>query len=272
MTLPVNKVAYDRESPFLRNGQYIRLTDWEGSTQWLIVTRFENMGVSRVQWAGRDILPETPVIRSLAAGFGTQPFDAEWLQPPRENRLYQIRPFFEFRWREGAQDLPNTLFPGVQLNDIIPGSCVRPEHLPCSIDLRVYHPSGMRRLGTGTSEQIIVNNFQQTIGGLQPSETSSYRADAVIPHYFIPNRDDTSSIWDLWTVFGAFPSFEVVNRSLLDIGGEDFPIDAFLCFTGRRYMIDNVTNEELNAILARKPGFEARGITIGGVTQVTTRS
>lgn len=262
-------VAYNRTSDFLEPDDYVRIIDPDGNNAFFKVSRDEAMGVTRVQFLRGDAAPNDI---TLTVGASTGEFDAEWLSPPRENRLYQITPYFEFRWSTVVPTFPAA----TDSENFAPGRCVPLRQVPCSIDLLIFNPSGTRRLGVGTSETITVNTIQQTIGGINPQPgNDAFRADAVAPNYLIPLRDDLSHVFDMWTIFGSFPAFNIVNRSRVIIGGDqagDFPVDGFLCLTGRRYMLTDVTEEEYEYLKNREPGYEYRAVTIGGVTQVTTRA
>ncbi len=248
-------VAYDRTSDFLEPDQFIKLIDWEGNEAIYKVARDEPMGTTRVLFAdAANPLPAAP-----GPGNETPVFDTEWLEPPRENRLYQITPYFEFRFLRD---------PVVAAEDR--GRCVPVAEWPCSVDLRLFNPSGTQRLGTGQGDFVDFSTTlgiaRQNIGGL---------TGGVIPSYLMPLRDDLSHVWDLWTVFGTFPAFQVVNRSALALGAavaDDFPAECFLCFTGRRYMIQDPTAHEKKMVENNEPGYEHRAITVGGVSPVTTRA
>ncbi len=258
----INPVAYDRTADDWKPWDFVLVVDQEGNEVILKIVRDERLGTSRILiWDTTHPLP--------AGGKATK-LELQHLSPPRENRLYVMTPYWEIISTAVDQETP--------LQD--EGLCVPLEDIPCSIDLELENPTGNRRLGTAVAETY---ELQVPFGeGPQPVENKSVGGPngGTIPNYLIPLRDDLSRVWDFGAIFGSFPSITVFNRSIVDLGSFSAQNPAstrlqskgFLCFTGDRYMVEDPTENERNALIDRDLGYTLRRITIGGVTQATTRA
>lgn len=252
-----NPVAYDRTADDWKPWDFVLVVDQEGNEVLLKIVRDERLGTTRIlMWD-----PDNP----LAAGERTSKLELEHLSPPRENRLYVITPYWEIIFQSDDE---------TPLTD--EGLCVPLEEIPCSIDIELENPSGNRRLGTAVPETY---ELEVPFGTTQPAANRSVGGPSggTIPNYLIPLRDDLSRVWDFGSIFGSFPSITVFNRSATDLGTNvsapsTLESRGFLCFTGDRYMVEDPTKAERDALIDRDLGYTLRVITIGGVTQATTRA
>lgn len=243
----INPVAYDRTQHDWKPWEFVLVVDHEGNEAFFKIVRNERLGTTRILiWNEAN---------QLAAGISASRLELQHLSPPRENRLYVITPYWELRYTSGEND----------------GLCVLLDDIPCSIDIELENPSGNRRLGTAVPETY---ELAVPFAAAQPAVNRGVGGPSggTIPNYLIPLRDDLSRVWDFGAIFGSFPTITVVNRSNVALGGADLLAEGLLCFTGDRYMIEDPSEEELDALLDRDLGYPFRRITIGGVTQATTRA
>ena len=229
------ETAYDRLAPYLGSDEYIKIIDFEGNVAYFKVSRREPLGNMYVQFASATA--------TLASGANTGSFVGfDFLQPARENRLYQVT----------AQ---------IALIDIGSQKLLDTREIPAMINLEVENPSGTRRYGTATTQtNLVMNTITNSVGGV---------SGGVIPPFLQETRDDPSHVYDMWIIFGSYPAFRVVNNTtgLAPLGTSH---NAYILTFGMKYILIDVSADEYQALVNRE--FDYRAITVGGIPVVTTRA
>jgi len=237
MTQPI---PYDRLRYYLEPDDFIKLIDPEGNWKFLKVMSSEPMGQERVQFAD--------AANGIAAGgvSDNNRVAFQYLEPARQNRLFQIRP---------------TIF---AINRTT-GLLIDEDTIPPSIEMEWGMPAGNVRGGTDVPSNVTMNGIaNNNVGGITGGR---------IPVNQIYNRDDPSEVFDIWAIFGAFPDFRIVNNALFPLGGGGagpLDFDWFIGTQGYKYILGEVTSEEEEKLVNGELSY--RGITVGGIEAVTTRA
>jgi hypothetical protein len=275
---------YDRRSGFLYTDDIVKVVDYNGDEAVFIVARHESIGQHSVRYTQRIANGGIPA--------GQEVF-AEWrcLQPARENRLFELRPFI-FGVRE-VETNPNPLATGdgrlifsptplnvipiatpIQFNPPgVPDGYVD-DRIPVGVELRWKHPTGVARLGTDLSFNVDVVLPTATITTPNVGGVNGGFVDAVLT----PLVDDFSDLWRLNAIYGQTIELGIANRTnLYDtagtgriIGGVGDRVQYFIGIVGRKHLLgpcpekfyDKVMNEEI----------PYKTVTIGGVPIVSTRA
>lgn len=231
--------VYDRKKHYFQPGEYIKLVDTEGNYYFYRILRDEPLGMEDIQYAGPD---EVAVPHTLDSGDETGWINCSFLEPPAENRLYQIRPYLYM-----VNDDYGVMYPyGI--------------YIPALIKLFWKMPEGVQRGGTARDSSITMNGIEETIGG---------RGGGFMTPHTIDMRSDLNELFDIFTVYGSHPQFKIKNDSPLDLGNESanadisFNFQHYLGLTGRKYLVGGITDKELKILESGKVDF--RGRTIGGI-------
>jgi len=197
---------------------------------------------------------------TLKAGASTNEFDCDFLEPQRYNRLFQVRPSILIITQEtGRREI------GVA--NVVAGLQY------FAADLKLYvSMMGSKRFGTDISETVEVavsggNTITQTLGGV---------GGGIVNAVMIPFMDDESELYDIWTYFGAYPTFKIENGTNVELGAENFEwgglkynLEYYLVLTGMKYLLADVTDEERKLLEGRE--LPEIGVPIAGVDVKTTR-
>lgn len=237
---------FDIRKEYLQPGEYLKMIDYDGNWTFFRIARAESLGTMQIKYASPDDKPNSV----LASGAETGWMQLKFLQPPAENRIYQVRPFLFMEESEYGVMYPYGVY------------------LPAMIKLQWKHPLGTSRGGTDESDDVTINDITQTVGG----PGNGY----MTPHT-VPLESDLNEFFDLWTVYGSYPEVNIINDSPLDLGDESsipngsitHDFNHYIGFTGMKYLVINVTEDEYNKLANHQIEYRAR--TIGGIPIVTTR-
>jgi len=224
---------------YLSPDDFIKIIDPEGNSNFFKVLKDEPLGQIKVPFANAA----NPIAPGGVSDVPRVPFD--FLEPARQNRLFQIRVniFAIDRATAVLVDIA-TIAPLFELEWGLPVGTVR---------------GGSDITGNITMNGIVSNG----IGGINGGR---------IPFNQIYTRDDLNEVFDLWLLFGTYPDFAVRNQSTFPLGGDGGPLayDWYISIQGRKYILGDVNKEELEKILNRTQKY--RGITIGGIKAITTKA
>jgi len=219
--------VYDRAAEYLRPGDYVMFSSQYGKPIWLFVEADEPLGQMKVQMTEVGVSLAGRAARA-GAGSPVPPFtfiDAEpvrmdFLEPRREDRLYQIRP-------------------SVFAIDELTGHLIDEDVIPPLLMLEWDYPDGTRQGGSDRLATITINNIPNPdIGGPRGGR---------IPVNEIYNRSDLSPLYDIFVFFLTAPAFRLINwtRGVVgDAGDEGLQFLWFLTFQGRKYIFRRATAEE----------------------------
>jgi len=224
---------------YLDPDDFVKIVDEEGSWNYYAIAKREPMGQVEVQFASGVV--------GVAAGALSDgdrvPFTH--LEPARENRLFQVR---------------LTIFAVNRTT----GNIININVVPPLIEVEWGHGVGVARGGTDKQETVTMNTIANVVGGVRGGR---------IPANQIWNRDDPNEVFDLWCIYGKYPDFRVLNGLALPLGGGaagNWDHDFYLATQGMKYVLRDVTDDERKKLEERK--FEFRGITLGGIEAVSTKS
>lgn len=262
---------YDRRSSFLYTDDIVKIIDAQGNEAVFIIQRHESIAQHSVRFTndavGGGILPGTEIFA-----------DFRFLQPARENRLFEIRPFI-FAVNRAVQAPPPAI-------NVIPGSIVSHQtplvppiaspdlrFIPAGVELKWRSPAGVARDGTDLSFDVPVSIppatvFNPLVGGVN---------GGFIQAILVPYVDDFSDLWKLYSIYGNTIEFGIANRTQLFgvgqiLGGSIAPAnkDYFIGIVGRKYLLGPVSDEIKKKVENEDIDYES--ITVGGIPTVTTRA
>jgi len=239
--------VYDRLEAYLKSGDYVKLASQYDPAIFIFIESEEPMGQMNIQMANGAV----PVgARAARAGAGTvvppagfvdaQPVAFEFLEPQREDRLYQIRPT-------------------VYAIDRTTGLLVDRAIIPPLLELQWEFPRGSFRGGTDRKSTITINGvINRDIGGNDGGR---------IPVNQIYTATDPSEVFDIFAFFDTFPAFRLLNNTRGTVGGGggvELDYDWYLAVQGKKFVFRSVTAEEQKKIANDELSF--RGIpSPGGV-------
>lgn len=227
----------DRMKGYLGLDEFVKMVDFEGNYSFFKIARTEPMGLVLVEFANATNTLASAADTGSFAGF-------DYLQPARQNRLYQVR----------------TMIVAIDQGS---GKWLDSAEIGARVDLEVEHPSGTRRFGTATRQSgLTLNTISNTVGGVSGGR---------VPPYMVPVSDMPSEVYDLWVIYGVYPAFRVSNNNeagLPALGDDGY--DYYIATFGMKYLVLDVSPEELDLLTAHE--LEYRGVTIGGVPTSTTRA
>ena len=236
-----------RRQSFFQVDDIALVVDPEGDRAWYRVGGAEPLNVEALL-----IADASSTLVTHASGntpYQTGYLNLEFLQPQREDRLFQVRPYLY------AIDRAN-------------GDKTLGKDLPGGLQLQVEHPIGTKRFGSDvTTNALVVNSVAaQNVGGV---------AEGAIPGDMIPVDDDMSDLFDLFCIYGTYPAINVRNYGVFTLGGTYDRRNWYLGFLGMKYMLADVDADQLATLHeAFKTGRTSlyKKAVVGGIRTVTTRA
>lgn len=267
---------YDRRSGFLYTDDIVKVVDYNGDEAVFIVQRHESIAQHSVRYTQR--------IANGGIGPGQEVF-AEWrcLQPARENRLFELRPFIfgvrEVLIAQGPATADGRLILAPTPLNVIPLPAIETaygdERIPIGVELRWRHPTGVARLGTDLSFDVNVVVPTATITTPNVGGVQGGFIDAILT----PLVDDFSDLWKLNAIYGQSIELGIANRTNLyaapggTIGGlsAEYPnVQYFIGVVGRKHILGPCPEKFYNRV--KDESIPYKTVTIGGVPIVTTRA
>lgn len=244
---------YDRMVEYLEPGDYVKLSSKYGKGVYLFIESDEPLGQMTLQMTddGVNLDPRDP--RAGPGGvvppftfIDAEPVQMPFLEPYREDRLYQVRP---------------TIF-AVDRDE---GILVDRDIIPPLVMLEWDFPDGNRMGGSDIQRSIVFNGIpNNNIGGIQGGRIAAN---------MIYTRSDPSEVYDMFIFFKTFPAFRLINWTRGRVGGlgpEGLQWDWYLAFQGRKFIFRTATAEESQKLDMRELPF--RGIpSPGGVPETLLR-
>jgi len=251
-----HKGSYTRMSYFLEPDDYILLVQHTGEKNFKRIVAREPTGAMLIEFANST--------NPLNSGEKTNEFECDFLEPRRQDRLFQIRPSLLMVVEDtGRREIgPANIIAGIQ-------------YFIADIYLYIQHPVGSKRLGTDISQTVEITvggspHITQTLGGV---------GRGILSAVMLPFVDDMTELYDIWTYFGAYPSFIIENNTNINLGNENFEwpsgsgliynLKYFLALVGMKYLLVDVTPQELELLKSRE--LDYIGVTIPGVDIRTTK-
>ena len=271
----MSRVGYGfhrRARRFSEPGDFLQVIDHEGNLKFVKVVKDEPLGFQPIIMAGYSTDGNTVLCGYNAhtiMGEGTQAAAASttgliplpYLEPSRENRIYEAIPYLY------AINPQSTGTDCVQKTKL---------ELPVTAYLIWEHPAGSRRGGTDLQTNQISRG---PITNVNRGGVNSGRIPLPLLHL------DASIFWGtpltFWIIYGTYPAVGLENRTKgRNLGtstvGEcpentvDDDLNYFLGMMGRKYEVVDPTSEELDLLLKRELPF--RSAVVGGIPQVSTKA
>ena len=253
---------YDRRSGFLYTDAIVKIIDSQGNFSTFVIQRHESIAQHSVRFttvaAGGGILAGTEVFAEF-----------RFLQPARENRLFEIRPFIFAVKRKGAGPIEGAIVQ--HQTPLTPSTAPATGFIPAGVALKWKHPSGVARDGTDLSFNVPVSIPPATVLNPQVGGVNSGFIEAIL----VPYVDDFSDMWKLYNIYGSTIELGIANRTNLVsagqvLGGPADDKDYFIGLVGRKYMLGPVSDEIKKKV--EDEDIEYTSITVGGIPTVTTRT
>jgi hypothetical protein len=266
---------YDRRSGFLYTDDIVKVVDPSGNEAIFIVERHEPIAQHSVRYTSR--------VANGGIGPGQEVF-AEWrcLQPARENRLFELRPFIfgvrEVLIDQGPATADGRLILGptpINQLPVDPVLAYVDERIPIGVELRWRHPTGTARLGTDLAFNVDVVVPTATITTANVGGVQGGFIDAILT----PLVDDFSDLWRLNATYGQTIELGIANRTNLyaapgfTIGGLSAThpnVQYFIGVVGRKHLLGPCPEKFVKRVLDEDIPYKT--VTIGGVPIVTTRA
>lgn len=262
---------YDRRAGFLYTDDIVKVVDYDGNEALFIIQRHEPIAQHSVRFTSSVVNGGIPAGQRVFADF-------RFLQPARENRLFEIRPvLFAVR---------NQAFPGPAFGDgrlILPptpltvyGAPADPNHIPAGVELVWRDPAGMARGGTDLEFPVTVNITAPSPPGIVVTPSVGGVQGGYVEAVMVPLADDFSDLYKMHAIYGHTIEYGIANRTDLFnapgavIGGPADNKQYFVGVVGRKHLLGPVPEE-----IKKKVDDEAipyKTITIGGIPIVTTRA
>lgn len=218
---------YDRLAEYLSPGDYFRFTGKYGKSLWMAVERDEPIGQIRILFDNLAVaIPPRPAragpgsVVPPATFIDPDVIELDFLEPQREDRMYQIRPTVFAIDRATQMLVPQASIPPLVL-------------------LEYQYPMGHRMAGTDRPDNVTMNGcINQNVGGPDNGR---------IPVNQIYSKSDPNEIFDMFIFFRSYPGFRVLNATRGSVGGAGFTglgFDWYLAFQGRKYVFRTASVDE----------------------------
>ena len=215
---------YDRMAAYLQPGDYVKFTSRLGNSNWLVIEADESMGQIRLRLADAAVFMAA---RAARAGPGTvvppgfaidgRPVDMTFLQPMRQDRIYQIIPTI-FAINRTTQEL-------------IPRAGIPP-----LVEVEWEYPAGDRRGRVDSIQNVTINGVINNGVGYGRMPASQ-----------IYTRDDPNPVFQIFVFFGSYPAFRIINNTRGIVGGgagTQLDYDWYMGVQGRKYIFSTASESE----------------------------
>jgi hypothetical protein len=262
---------YDQRAGFLYTDDFVKIVDYDGNEAIFMVQRHESIAQHTVKFTSRVANGGIPPGNKIFADF-------QFLQPARENRLFEIRPvLFAVRQHDfGAPGVGDgrLILPPSPANPIpVPTD---PNRIPAGVELVWRDPAGMARGGTDLSfdvnESITAPSPPTIVNTPQVGGVNGGFVEAIM----VPLIDDFSDLYKMNAIYGHTIEFGIANKT--DefwnpgkiIGGDTDDYQYFVAIVGRKHILGPVDDEIKRKINNEELFYKT--ITVGGIPIVTTRA
>lgn len=262
---------YDRRAGFLYTDDIVKVVDYDGNEALFKIQRHEPIGMHSVKFTSRVVNGGiTPGNRVFA--------DFRFLQPARENRLFEVRPIL-FAVRQMPLPPLGTISDGRLIFAPTPMAS-QPgagDFIPMGVELVWRDPAGMARGGTDLE-------FPVTVNITAPSPPTSPTTPSVggvnggfVEAVMVPLIDDFSDLYKMHAIYGHTIEYGIANRTDIfppgggvTIGGVGDNKQYFVGVVGRKHLLGPVPEEIKKKVDDEEIPYKT--ITIGGIPIVTTRA
>lgn len=262
---------YDRRAGFLFTDDLVKVIDYDGNEAIFIVQRHESIAQHSVKFTSRVANGGIPAGQKVFSDF-------RFLQPARENRLFEIRPML-FAVRQQPFAPPPLVGDGMLILPPSPSNIVPPgadpDRIPAGVELVWRDPAGMARGGTDLEYPAVVNITPPSTPGIVTTPSVGGVNGGYVEAIMVPLIDDFSDLYKMHAIYGHTIEFGIANRTDLflppaTIGGIGDNKQYFVGIVGRKHILGPVSDELKRKV--ENEEVEYKAITIGGIPIVTTRA